>query len=182
MIIKCKCAYCEKTVKIAVDDPGFLDPQPENRGFFQNFYNGTVWDSCYKEKKDRGEEIKQYFEKYKKNYPAKKNIPSELEDDIGTSTVVSGSLKKTYLYYKCSHCQETFFKGISKKERQKYAGGNPDPNATDVNHLNNQDQFGTQAVDNVSNSPYKNMDDFNRGNSSIKDKTNRKNKIIKWKK
>jgi hypothetical protein len=182
--LKIHCIYCDKPLHIkAGDDPGKNDPNPENRGFFDNFYNGTVWDSCYVEKKDRSEMIDQYLNKYKKNYPKKKSVPELLEDDVGLSdtTKTAGVLKKTYAYYKCPHCKKSFFKNISSKERQKHAVGNPDPNAIDLNHLNNQDQFGTQPVDNVSSSTYKDKNDFNRGNSSIKTEEKYEKRKIKWK-
>jgi phage FluMu protein Com len=187
MIIKC--TYCGKKISVAGDDPGAKDINDYNRGFFENFYNGTVYDDCYIEKKDKGPEIDQYIDKYKRNWTRKKNVPTLLEDDVGISTENKteskemftkgsrnvGIVKNSFLYYKCPHCARVYFKNI------KYSN-NPDPNALDTNHINNGDQFGTRAVDNVSNSPYKSMDDFNRGNSSVKDNEPKKVKKITWKK
>lgn len=166
--MKIKCIYCDKPLYIkAGDNPGKNDPQVENRGFFDNFYNGTVWDSCYVEKKDRSEMIDQYLNKYKKNYPGKKRVPELLEDDVGISDVVktSGVIKKTYAFYKCPHCQRTFFKSLNTANMQKL--NHEDPSSTDYQHLDNEREFGTSSVDRTGASPYSKPNDFNRGNAAV---------------
>ncbi len=166
MIIKC--TFCGKQLRVqGGDNPGQGDPQPFNRGFFENFYNGTVYDDCYKEKKDKGEEIQQYLDKFTRNWPRKKNVPTLLEDDqgISTETKTDGVVKKSFVYYKCPHCARTYFKSLnSLKDKVAFQ---PDPSSMDMDKVENDVNLGTSSRDTTSNSPYKNVNDFNRGNSAI---------------
>jgi len=63
------------------------EPSAEYRGFMENFYSGVPYDQTLDPKKDTVDWFVQFLDKYKKNFPGKKDVYPQLEDDTGMATV-----------------------------------------------------------------------------------------------
>ena len=65
------------------------EPSPEYKGVMENLYSGTPYDQTMRPGKDDLFWADWYLEKYKKNFPGKKDVYPQLEDDKGSPTVGS---------------------------------------------------------------------------------------------
>ena len=119
--MKISCKFCNNVIvcnpKVAAED--FNDEYNQS---VENSHANTMGPLTYNPSQDPQGWPKSLLDKYKKNYPGKKDV-MPIEDDMGTSTVAIVGNK---IMVKCGKCNHVTISGVM------------DPSANDTYHYNQE--------------------------------------------